>query len=337
MSTNCCSITGNRKSRSLPAPLCLNGFTTNQRFSLAHSFAPETKGYALAFVGVVVFALTLPVTRWMVSESVAQSLSPLFVTVCRAAIAGICGLLYLAWQRALVFPKQLIGALIISALGTVLAFPLFLGLGLTEAPSIQAAVVTGFMPICTAVFASVYFRQHQPLKFWVWALIGFLLIVVFSVYQGLGVLRLADVFLLLAVLTGSVGYVSGVKVASTMPPSQAISWILVLSLPITLPATLLLWPSEPISAMQFAGLGYLGLFSMWLGFFAWYKGLVMAGTMRASQVQLLQPFVALLLSAALLGEPLNVDTIAFAVALILTVLASKRVSRTAVSSTKAKH
>jgi len=54
---------------------------------LAHSFAPETKGYALAFVGVVVFALTLPVTRWMVSESVAQSLSPLFVTVCR------CGLL----------------------------------------------------------------------------------------------------------------------------------------------------------------------------------------------------------------------------------------------------
>jgi drug/metabolite transporter (DMT)-like permease len=89
--------------------------------------------------------------------------------------------------------------------------------------------------------------------------------------------------------------------------------------------------------MQFAGLGYLGLFSMWLGFFAWYKGLVMAGTMRASQVQLLQPFVALLLSAALLGELLNVDTIAFAVALILTVLASKRVSRTTASSTKAKH
>ena len=321
------------------SPLCLNGsiiknsliprigLTPPKRTSLTQPFAPETKGYALAFIGVVVFALTLPVTRWMVSDADAQSLSPLFVTVCRASVAGLCGLLYLVSQRALVFPRSLLGALTISALGTVLAFPLFLGLGLTEAPSIQAAVVTGFMPICTAVFASIYFRQHQPLKFWVWALIGFLLIVVFSAYQGLGVLRLADIFLLLAVLSGSVGYVSGVKVASAMPPSQAISWVLVISLPVTLSATWWLWPSEQISPMQFAGLSYLGLFSMWLGFFAWYKGLVLAGTMRASQVQLLQPFVALLLSAALLGEPLNIDTIIFAVALILTVVASKRVSR----------
>lgn len=294
---------------------------------LAKSLSPETKGYTLAFIGVVVFALTLPVTRWIVSTESTQALSPLFVTVSRATIAGFCGLIYLAWQRALILPRQLAGPLLVSALGTVLAFPLFLGLGLTEAPSVQAAVVTGFMPICTAVFASVYFRQKQPFKFWLWAFVGFALILAFSAYQGLGVLRLADVFLLLAVMTGAVGYISGVKVATAMPASHAISWVLVVSLPITLPATLWLWPPEPLGVTQAVGLGYLGMFSMWLGFFAWYKGLVLGGTMRVSQVQLLQPFVALLLSAALLGEALELNTILFAVALIATVLASKRVSK----------
>jgi drug/metabolite transporter (DMT)-like permease len=287
----------------------------------------ETKGYILAFIGIVVFALTLPVTRWVVSTDTAGSLSPIFVTVCRAAIAGLCGLGYLIWQGALAFPRKLNGPLLISALGTVFAFPYFLGMGLTAAPSVQAAVVTGFMPICTAVFASVYFRQKQTTKFWVCALVGLLLILAFSAYQGLGVLRLADVFLVLAVMTGAVGYVSGVKVSSTMPASHAISWILVISLPISLPATIWLWPDEPISVSRAIGLGYLGMFSMWLGFFAWYKGLVLGGTMRVSQVQLLQPFIALLLSAWLLGEKLDLSTIVFAIALILTVLASKRVSK----------
>lgn len=291
----------------------------------------ETKGYVLAFVGIVVFALTLPVTRWVVSADAVDPLSPLFVTACRAAIAGLCGLTYLFWQKALKLPRKpkdgLIGALLISALGTALAFPLFLSMGLTQATSVQAAVVTGFMPICTASFASIYFGQRQPLKFWVCALAGLLLIVAFSAYQGLGVLRLVDVFLVLAVVTGAVGYISGVKVATAMPASHAISWVLVISLPITLPATVWLWPSTPITVLHAMSLSYLGIFSMWLGFFAWYKGLVLGGTMRVSQVQLLQPFVALILSAWLLGEALDVGTIVFALALILTVLISKRVSK----------
>lgn len=93
----------------------------------------ETKGYVLAFVGVVVFALTLPITRWVVRADDIDSLSPLFITVCRAAIAGLCGLTYLYWQKALVLPRQrgngLAGALVVSALGTALAFPLFWDLG----------------------------------------------------------------------------------------------------------------------------------------------------------------------------------------------------------------
>lgn len=299
--------------------------------TFVNQLSNETKGYALAFLGVVVFALTLPVTRWIVQADSIDPLSPLFVTVCRATIAGLCGLAYLYGQKVLVLPKKrnngLISALLISALGTVLAFPFFLGLGLTQAPSVQAAVVTGFLPICAAVFASLYFKQQQPLTFWLCALTGLLLIVAFSAYQGLGVLRLADLFLVLAVVTGAAGYVAGVRVSSVMPASHAISWVLVISLPLTLPATIWLWPSTPFTFSHIIGLSYLGVFSMWLGFIAWYKGLVLGGMIRVSQVQLLQPFVALVLSAWLLGETLNIITIVFALALILTVLISKRVSQ----------
>ncbi len=293
---------------------------------MVNQFSAQTKGYLLAFVGVVIFALTLPVTRWVVSLDSAGALEPSFVTVGRATIAGLCGLAYLIWQGAFRFPSGLRLAMLVCAAGTVLAFPYFLAMGLAQAPSVQAAVVTGFMPICTAVFVSIHLRQKQSWLFWLCALLGFLLILAFSIIQGLGVIRAADIFLVLAVVTGAIGYVAGIKVSSSMPASQAISWVLVISLPITLPATIWLWPAQPITMSNGIGMAYLGVFSMWLGFFAWYKGLVLGGAMRVSQVQLLQPFVALMLSALLLGERLDPSVLIFAVALILTVFASKRVA-----------
>jgi drug/metabolite transporter (DMT)-like permease len=41
------------------------------------------------------------------------------------------------------------------------------------------------------------------------------------------------------------------------------------------------------------GFAYVALFSMWLGFFAWYRALALGGTVRISQVQLLQPFLSI--------------------------------------------
>jgi drug/metabolite transporter (DMT)-like permease len=66
------------------------------------------------------------------------------------------------------------------------------------------------------------------------------------------------------------------------------------------------------------------LFSMWLGFFAWYRGLALGGVLRVSQVQLLQPFLALLFAVPVLGERLDAVTVAFALAVMAVVLAGKR-------------
>jgi drug/metabolite transporter (DMT)-like permease len=100
--------------------------------------------------------------------------------------------------------------------------------------------------------------------------------------------------------------------------------VLVLSLPVTLPATLLAWPAQPVAAAAWWGFGYVTLCSMWLGFFAWYRGLALGGTVRVSQVQLLQPFLSLLMCVPLLGEPLELPTLLFSLAVIATVAWSRR-------------
>jgi len=287
---------------------------------------PRNKGYLLAFIGIVIFALTMPVTRFIVSADGPDSVSPLFATAFRALIAGLSSIAYLAWQRSLTFPKGLTGPLMVSALGTVVGFPLLLSLGLVNATSIQGSVVTGFLPLATAVMMALYLGKRQNNAFWACAVLGFLLIVTFTILHSGSGLRLADVFLILAVFAASAGYVAGMKVSQALSPSVAICWVLVISLPLSIPTTVYSWPSYPVSAPVWLGLAYTGFFSMWLGFFAWYKGMMLGGVLAASQIQLLQPFVALFLSALLLGEHLTPLTFLFAFALIVTLLISRRVS-----------
>ena len=63
---------------------------------------------------------------------------------------------------------------------------------------------------------------------------------------------------------------------------------------------------------------------MWIGFFAWYRGLAMGGMVRVSQVQLVQPFFSMLFSVPLLGESIDAMTLTFALAVIGTVFIGKK-------------
>ncbi|MDP1783206.1 MAG: EamA family transporter, partial [Hydrogenophaga sp.] len=72
------------------------------------------------------------------------------------------------------------------------------------------------------------------------------------------------------------------------------------------------------------GFAYTAVFSMWLGFFAWYRGLALGGTVRVSQVQLVQPFLGMLFAMPLLGERLDAVTLGFAAAVIATVFIGKK-------------
>jgi drug/metabolite transporter (DMT)-like permease len=120
--------------------------------------------------------------------------------------------------------------------------------------------------------------------------------------------------------------VAGARVSAELPAAHVIGWILVFSLPFTLPAALWLWPADAAAARPSAWLGfaYVSVFSMWLGFFAWYRGLALGGVVRVSQVQLLQPFLALLFAVPVLGEPLDVAAVVCALAVIAIVFISRK-------------
>jgi drug/metabolite transporter (DMT)-like permease len=122
------------------------------------------------------------------------------------------------------------------------------------------------------------------------------------------------------------GYAEGGRLSQTMGGHQVISWALVLSMPILLPATLWLAWSHGISASSRAwiGFGYVSLFSMFIGFFFWYKGLALGGIARVGQVQLLQPFMTMIGAAMVLGEPLNASNWLFAAAIIAVVALGRR-------------
>ena len=78
-----------------------------------------------------------------------------------------------------------------------------------------------------------------------------------------------------------------------------------MALPVTLPGALLTWPQQPIATSAWLGLRYVGVFSMWAGFFAWFRGLALGGALKVSQVQLVQPCLSILAAVPLLGESLD--------------------------------
>ena len=282
------------------------------------------RGFALGALGVLIFAMTLPMTRLAVGDESAPQLSPWFVTAGRAAVAGILSALYLLAMRAPRPARKHWPALALSGLGTVVGFPLFLGLALRQVDAMHAAVVTGVMPLGTAVVAALVLRQRPSAGFWACAVLGCALVLGFAAWQGSGRLSAADGLLLLAVLCTSVAYVAGAQVAGVIPAQQVICWILVAALPLSLPAALWLWPPGSVSLAAWGAFAYTAVFSMWLGFFAWYRGLALGGVVRVSQVQLIQPFLALLFAVPVLGERLDPLTLVFSLAVIGVVLVGRR-------------
>ena len=283
----------------------------------------EARGLALGLLGVVIFAMTLPMTRLAVGPAHAPELPPLFVTAGRAGFAGLLAAAYLLLTRAPRPGREHRLAIAISALGTVVGFPLLLSLALRRVDAMHAAVITGVLPLATALAAAIAFRQRPSAGFWACAVLGCGLVIGFAAWKGGGALVLADLLLLGSVASAAIGYVAGARLSAAMPAERVICWVLVCSLPLTLPATLLVWPARAASAAAWGGFAYVTVFSMWLGFFAWYRGLALGGAVRVSQVQLVQPFLSMLFAVPVLGERLDAATVGFALAVVATVFVGR--------------
>ena len=292
------------------------------------------RGLWLGLLGIVIFSATLPMTKLAIGPAAAPELSAWFVTFGRAAVAGVLSLLYLLARRGrgdLTPSRAQWGLLAFTALGVVVGFPLFLALALQYVPSTHGAVVTGLLPLATAVVAALWFRQQPSPAFWACAVLGTLLVLAFMVMQSADIsghfsVHLADVFLLLAMASAALGYIGGARLTPSLGAEGVICWVLVISLPVTVPLAWLHAPADPqlVHAPSWWAFAYLAVFSMWIGFFAWYRGLATGGAVRVSQVQLVQPFLSMLFAVPLLSEKLDAVTVGFGLAVIATVFVGKK-------------
>ncbi len=277
----------------------------------------------LGAIGVTIFSLTLPFTRMAVAE-----LNPVLVALGRAVVAAICSIGLLWWIGAPRPTSTQWRALLITSLGVVIGFPLFSSIAMRYVPASHGAIVLGILPLATALFGALRFGERPSTGFWIAALTGSALVITFALRQGDGTLHSADFALFGAVLAAAMGYAEGARLSQTMGGQQVISWALVLSLPVLLPVTLWLGWNYGVtaSARAWVGFGYVSLFSMFIGFFFWYKGLALGGIARVGQVQLLQPFLTLIGATLILDEMLDASNFLFAIAVIAVVAVGRHMS-----------
>jgi drug/metabolite transporter (DMT)-like permease len=306
--------------------------STSTALKSGPGLSPATRGWLLGALGVGIFALSIPMTRLASGSAADPQLPALFVAIGRAALAGLLAGAWLLITRAPWPSAAQWRVLALTAAGVVFGWPLFLGFAVLHVDAVHASVVTGVLPIATAAIGALLLRQRPSRAFWACALLGAALVLGFASWKGGAALQPADGLLLAAVVCAAYGYVQGARLSSPgssalgapLSPEQVICWVLVLSLPLTLPIALLAWPAAPVRASAWGGFLYVSLFSMWLGFFAWYRGLALGGTLRVSQVQLLQPFLSMWFAVPLLGESLDAATVLFSLAVMGTVFVSKR-------------
>jgi len=281
----------------------------------------EIKGMALGVVGVAIFSITLPATRIAVS-----GLEPVIVGLGRAVVAaGLAALTLAITRQPLPTPAQL-KRLVVTALGVVLGFPLFSAIAMLYVPAVHGGIVLGVLPLATTAAGAVFCGEKPSPKFWAVALLGSALVVAFATIRGAGALQAADLWLLAAAVSAGAGYAVGGELSRTMGGWQVICWALIVSLPFIVPPVLWYLPDVDWRAPLpvWGAFLYVAVFSQFLGFFAWNRGLAMGGVARVGQVQLLQLFLTLLASAVLLGEVIDAVTIGFAVAVVGTVAISRR-------------
>jgi drug/metabolite transporter (DMT)-like permease len=279
------------------------------------------EGLVWALLGVVLFSFSVPLTKVAV-----EGFDPFLTATGRAVIAGALAFAVVSWRRVPLPPRHQLRPLVMTMLGAVFGWPILLALALQRTTAAHAAVIAAFMPLTTALIAVVRTRERVAWQFWLAAAAGTAALLAFALSQGgaEGGDPVADVLVAFAVVASSWCYVEGASVTKAMPGWEVISWVVLLALPITFPASVAIWwlthSDHDPSAGAWTSLVLLGVSSMYVGFFAWYRGLALAGIARGGQVQQLQALLTLLWSALLLREHVTRVTVLAAAAVIVCVV-----------------
>jgi drug/metabolite transporter (DMT)-like permease len=283
--------------------------------------AGRTGGWTNGFLGMLIFSGSLPATRVAVA-----GFDPLFLTVARATIAAVLAALLLIVAREQRPDRRDLVSLAVVALGVVVGFPLLTALALQHVTAAHSVVFIGLLPLSTALFGVLRGAERPRPAFWLFSGLGSLAVVGFALAEGGLAAPAGDLLMLAAVVICGLGYAEGAILARRLGGWQVISWALVLSIPLMAPLTLVLMPGSfaGIAPAAWAGLVYVSLFSMLIGFVFWYRGLAQGGIAAVGQLQLLQPFFGLAIAAVLLGEPVGWPIVLVAAVVVVCVAGARR-------------
>lgn len=281
----------------------------------------KTGGWVSGFIGVLIFSGSLPATRVAVAD-----FDPVFLTVARAAIAGMLALMLLGIFRERRPERGDLVSLLIVALGVVVGFPLLTAIALKHITSAHSIVFIGLLPLATAFFGVLRGGERPHPAFWMFSGIGSLLVAGFALSRGGEISISGGLLMIAAIIVCGLGYAEGAKLSRKLGGWQVISWALVLSLPVTALLALVTMPASwaGIGAAAWGGLAYVSLFSMLIGFIFWYRGLALGGIAAVGQLQLLQPFFGLILAASLLREPVSWSMLLVTLCVVACVVGAKR-------------
>jgi drug/metabolite transporter (DMT)-like permease len=278
-------------------------------------------GLLLGFVGVSIFAFTLPVTKL----GLAAGLNAPFISFGRAALAAALAAIVLVATRSRIPTREEWKFIALAMIGIVVGWPTMSTLGLLTATPSHAAIVNGLLPFATAMVGAILSNKWPRKRFWIFALAGAVLVSGYAAWLGGGKWVWADGVFFVGVILGGIGYAAGALAAKNLTGWQVISWALLLGLPITLPVSLYFAPEvNAVSAEGWWCFAYLAVMSQFVGFFFWYAGLAKGGIAKVSQVQLLQMFMTLAVSAWLVGETLTITTWIVAAATVGIIALSKK-------------
>ncbi|MGY5809641.1 DMT family transporter [Rhizobium sp. LEGMi198b] len=283
-----------------------------------------TSGWIYGMTGVLIFSGSLPATRVAVMD-----FDPVFLTVARAAIAGILALcLLLAFREKRPVRNDII-PLAIVALGCVVGFPLLTALALKHVTSAHSIVFIGLLPLATAIFGVLRGGERPRPAFWIFSAIGSAIVCGYALAQGISASPVGDLLMLAAILVCGLGYAEGAVLSRRLGGWQVISWALVLSLPVMIALCLFTMPQAigGIGEPAWIGLIYVSFFSMLIGFIFWYRGLAQGGIAAVGQLQLLQPFFGLALAATLLKESVSWSMLAVTLGVVACVVGAKKFAR----------
>ncbi len=195
-------------------------------------------GWLHGLLGVIIFSGSLPATRLAV-----QDMDPLLLTFLRASIAGLLAIaLLVGFRQKRPRLAQLVSLIIVSS-GVVLGFPLLTALALQRITSAHSIVFIGLLPLMTALFGVLRGGERPRRAFWIFSLLGSLLVVGFALTQNAAASLSGDLLMLAAVIVCGLGYAEGAKLTRELGGWQVICWALVIALPLMLPPRC--WFSPP--------------------------------------------------------------------------------------------